>query len=414
MFLARRDLLLGGVAAGAGALAVPLTKNLPRDRAVDPRAFGASGDGVTDDTTALKSAIAYAVEHDLPVEGGSSQFAVRGNIVVEARSKPWIKSLRLKQLAPSNDRKTLFFNDCERIRIDHLEIDVGNSTVTGYFNESGGLWIDGGSGHDVRNVDAFGHGKNSLISIWNTTRSSFRNLRARDATYDARSAKDDVLQGIFLCRNEGLHIQSPIVANLGGNADLRFPNRYTRGIVGCGNRELTISDAQVTNVDQGIDLTGSDGNRNCSVLRARCVECTSVGIKLANSAVDCRVEDCVAERCGLMGFLASGPAEPGLKFKTSNCDFIRCTAYDPGFNGFADSAPHAGFRVERNRADWEYPMAIRFIECHAIDRQQRKTMEYGFYEDVRSHGDSKRIPNQLINCTSSGHRSGVKNSGWST
>jgi hypothetical protein len=59
-------------------------------------------------------------------------------------------------------------------------------------------------------------------------------------------------------------------------------------------------------------------------------------------------------------------------------------------------------------------MAIRFIECHAIDRQQRKTMEYGFYEDVRSHGDSKRIPNQLINCTSSGHRSGVKNSGWST
>lgn len=411
MLLARRELLIGGAATTA-FLAPLATRQLRGEGGADPRSFGARGDGLADDTHAVRQALDHAFDRNIPVDGGGARFAVNGNISVAGRARPWIRQLNLKQLSPADDRKTLFFARCEQIRIDQLEIDVGNSKSAGYFNVSGGLWIDGGRGHDVRNVDVHGHGRNSLIAIWNSAASTYANLHAHDGAYDARSARDDQLQGIFLCRNTNCIIQSPRVSNLSGNANPRFPNRFTRGIAACSNQGVHIIDANVDHVDQGIDLTGSDGNRDCTIVRAHCVQCTAVGVKLANSAVGCRVSDSIAERCGLTGFLASGPAEAGLRYKTRDCDFIRCTSYDAGANGFADAAPHAGFRVERNRFDMDFPMGIRFVECRAIDRQSHPTMDYGFYEDVRESGIPRR-PNQLIDCTSSGHLKAMRSGHWS-
>lgn len=407
---ARREFLIGG--AAASALAVPSITNSPKSaKGIDPRSFGARGDGTSDDSTAVRKALSSAFSRGLPVDGGNAQFAVRGDISVTGARSPWIKSLRLRQLSPADDRKTLHFQRCEQIRIDRLQIDVGGAKSIGYFNASGGLWIDGGSNHIVRNVEVFGDGKNSLIAIWNTSSSKYADLHGHNGRYDARSATDDVLQAIFLYRNRDCLVQSPVVSNLSGNASSRFPTRYTRGITAGGNFQLIIIDAKVSNVDQGIDLTGSDGNRRCSVLRSHCFQCNAVGIKLANSAVDCRVSDCVADRCGLVGFLASGPSEAGLPYKTQNCDFVRCTAYDPGYNGFSDSAPHAGFRVERSHFDPEYPMGVRFINCRAIDRQAHRTMDYGFYEHVQP-GAKAAWPNELIDCSSVGYVKAMQAGHW--
>ena len=408
MTIERREFLTSGIAAGAVGLAAS-TSLRANQGAIDPRSYGARGDGITDDTEAVKQALSLAFDRNLPVDGGDSQFAVHGNMTVSGRTGPWIRSLRLRQLSPADDRKSLHFYQCQRIRIDRLQIDLGSAKSTGYFNESGGLWIDGGDNHVVRNVEAFGHGKNSLITIWNTARSKYANLHAHDAEYDAHDAVDDVMQGIFLCRNKDCSLELPIVSDLTGNASTRFPNRFTRGIVACGNTGLNIVGARVSNVEQGIDVTGSEGNLSCLIVGAHCYQCSAVGVKLANSAVGCIVRDSVAERCGLMGFFASGPAEAGLRYKTQNCDFIRCTSYDAGYNGFSDSGPHAGFRIEKNRFDVEYPMGIRFIQCRATDRQAHRTMEYGFYEDVQLSAPS---PNQMIDCVSTGHVRAMIGGSW--
>jgi hypothetical protein len=410
--LGRREFLIGGIGLG-GALAVPAISQLSSaEQSIDPRSHGARGDGVADDTSAIKAAFAAALEKGLPVDGRGALFAVKGNIILSAKAQPWIRALHLRQLSPANDTKTLCFRNCEGVRIDQLRIDVGAAKNRGYSNESGGLWIDGGSDHNIRNVEVFGHGKNSLVAIWNTKKSTYGNLHVHDAEYDAPTARDDVLQGIFLCRNSDCVLQSPVVSNLHGNASARFPTRYTRGIALCGNTNVSIVDAKVSNVDQGIDISGSDGNRGCTVLRAYSFQCSAVGVKLANSAVGCRVIDSVAERSGLMGFLASGPSEEGLRYKTKDCEFLRCTALDSGYNGFSDSAPHAGFRVERSRFDPQYPMGIRFVGCRAVDRQAVKTMEYGFYMHVEP-GAGTAEPNQLIDCHSEGHKRAAKYGSWS-
>lgn len=408
MIIGRREFLVGGtaLAATAGASARLAKSN----SGLDPRSHGARGDGNADDTGPIKEALTRAFNEGVPIDGGDAIFAVSGDIAIHGRVQPYIKSLRLRQLSAAQDRKTLYFKDCQNIRIDGLQIDVGQARAIGRMNDSGGLWIDGGSGHDVRNVEAFGHGKNSLIAIWNTSQSKYSNLNVHDARFDDPSARDDSVQAIRLLRCTDCVVQSPSVANLSGNGDPRFPSRFTRGIVLGGCLRVSILDARVSNVDQGIDITGSDGNLDCVVQRARCFQCSAVGVKLANSAVRCKIADTVVERSGLMGFLASGPSEPNLRNKTRDCDFVRCTAIDPGYNGFQDSAPHAGFRVERNRFDPEYPMGIRFVDCRAIDQQPVKTMEYGFYDHVQNGAGAE--PNKLINCQSEGATRGLKFGDW--
>lgn len=414
--LRRRQFLIGAGSAGVvAAMAAQVARSPARTEQpeVSPLAHGARGDGTTDDFEALKRAFAFATARGLPVNGGDSVYAVSGSLEVIGASRPWIRSLRLKQLDPVNGRRTLFFYKCQAIRIDSLQIDVGNRKTVGDMNSTGGLWIDGGSNHNVRNVEAFGHGKNSLIAIWSTTNSIYDGLTVRDSEFDDPNADDDLVQGIWLYRNVDAVLSRAVVSNLTGNASYvgqKLRNLRTRGITLGGNVRVSVVDAQVRNVEQGIDITGSDGNRQCSVLGGRTFECGSVGVKLANSAVGCRVEGHVAERTGMYAFLASGPAEAGLRYKTQNCDFVRCTAIDAGYNRITFASP-SGFQVRTGDHERDFPKGIRFIGCNAVDRQAVKTMKYGFFSDVPPEPPESR-PNVLIDCTSEGHTHAARFGAW--
>jgi len=413
MIFGRREFLIGAVGAGAaGAVALQTRAPVaPRETFVDLLSLGAVGNGVADDLEALNAAFAQAVRTGLPIDGGDRVFGVRGRIHIAAAQRPWIKSLRLRQLAPANGVSTLHFEKCNGIKIDRLAIDLGTAKRSGDPNSSFGLWIEGGAVHDIRNVDAFGHGKNSLIAIWRTARSAYDNLVARDAEFDDAGAQDDVMQGIWLYGNSDCILRNPAVANLTGNASYvgrRFANLRTRGIVLGDNERVTIIAPRVRNVDQGIDLTGSDGNRQCVIEGGQSSDCGSVGVKFANGAVGCRVSGHVAERCGMYGFMASGPSEASLPYKTQDCDFVDCTAIDAGYNRISFPDP-SGFIVRRGDYDLDFPKGIRFIRCRAIDRQAVKTMKYGFFSDV----PASEKPNRLLDCSSVGHARGPRAGAWS-
>src|SRR4029453_8648697 len=207
----------GALGVGAiGTLAAQVARSPSSSRPPEgsPLSHGALGDGKTNDLQALNRALAFAIANGLPVNGGDSVYAVSGNLNVRGAFRPWIKALRLKQLDPVNGRRTLFFDQCSSIQIESLQIDVGSRKTVGDMNSTGGLWIEGGSNHNVRNVEAFGHGKNSLIAIWSTTNSVYDRLTVRDAEFDDPGAGDDMIQGIWLSRNVDAVLSNATAANL--------------------------------------------------------------------------------------------------------------------------------------------------------------------------------------------------------
>lgn len=377
-----------------------------REMGVSPRDFGATGDGVADDTTAVTAALTYAFANSLAVDGGNGQYAVNGNLSFTGAVRPFIRRLRLKQTNPATGRITLRLFNCDQVRIDSLHIDVGSSQTLGEMNGTLGLLIDGGSRHTIRNVTATGNGKLSYVGFWNCTDSLFDNVKVHDGLFNDAAAVDDVVQGIWLNTCTNCTLAHPKVHSLTGNAKYpagvgpTYAELRTRGIVLNGCVGVTIVAPSLRNVDQGIDVTGSAGNRKIVILGGRSYEMASVGVKLANSAVDCRVIGHIAEKCGFHAFLASGPAEAGLTYKTMDCDFLGCEAINTGWNGIA-FADKSGFMIRAGDFDADFPKGIRFINCVSKDDQGVPTTKYGFYNEGIAYSAGK--PNEVINGRSIGH-----------
>jgi hypothetical protein len=203
-----------------------------------------------------------------------------------------------------------------------------------------------------------------------------------------------------LSNNQDCEFENLRVERLTGD-DRAYKTRYTRGIAAGGNRRCRLISPVVSVVDQGIDISGSDGNIDLIISGARVSECCTWGIKLANSAVNVTVSGAVVQQCGSSCYVVSGPSEARLINKSRDCRFIDCWAIDAGYNGFP--ASHCGFRVMTSRFDDEYPSGIHFIRCVAEDRQDRKTMHFGFMSDTRVL-PGRASTNSIKDCRASGYR----------
>lgn len=419
----RRAVLLGGGAVAIGA-ALTLPRVAVRASAagsVSPLDFGAAGDGRTDDAGPLRRCFIDAAAKRLSVDGGARTYASADSLWFDRLPYVSIAALNIRQTKPENGRCSLGFSGTDAIVVERLLINTGNAPATGDMDSTRGFHIRGGKRHRVGNVDVTGTGKMTFIRLEECVDSTFTNLHVHDCIFDDPEAPDDVVQGIHIYRTTGCRIISPRVANLTGNAryfdrsrQLRlYPNMRTRGLAVAGNRDLVIESPGVTNTEQAIDVSGSDGNRKVVIRGGYSEECGSVGVKLANSAVDCTVVGHSVTRSGMWGFLASGPAAPNLPFKTKDCTFVDCEARDVGYNNIhndLDSVGEnvqvsSGFGVVRGDFDRAYPAGIRFIRCLAEDRGG--TMVYGFFNEPAPVG-SVMAPNRLESCRSVGHMAAVE------
>lgn len=374
---------------------------------VDARDF-ATGDGTTDDSDALLAALAAAsaastaTTRSVPVVGGGKVYGIAGNFQLPDGAN--FQDIEFKQLTPAmvadppDGVRTLEATDVDNIRLVRVTVDRNGDGTQGAINYDAGIWIDGGEGHYFEDVEVFGDDGGTGFQVWNAENFSALRVHVHDINYDLGAEPgDDTVQGIWFRNCSNFSATDCSVQDLGGDFPATpSPNLYSRGMALGGNTEFTIVNFRGRFLDQGLDITGSDGNTRFTIIGGEVSDCFSVGWKCANSAQDGTLNGCISIRCGQAGFIFSGPGEAGLAVKTSDITVVGCVAYDTGEDYWLASQNVAGFRIINSDFDPETCTGITLINCRAIDRRVSPKMEYGFHNAVTGE-------NSVVNCLSSGH-----------
>ena len=396
--------------------------------------FGAKGDGTgvippgggsptSGDETAIRNALAAAITlaapgaAPFPVTGASRTYGVFGgdlngvsrNIVLPANIQ--LQDATFKQLASNaqGNVRTLTSAGGSNIKLLRVKVDRNGTGANGgdQFGAAG-IYIIGGSGHHFEDVEVWGKDKGSGFVVSGASTFDVVRLHVHDIKY-LSTPTAEVVQGFWFNDCLDFRVIAPRVHDLGSVSGTAQFSR--NAFAGC--KKFSLIDALVWNVDQGIDFTGSSGNRNFRVLGGSARDCYTVGFKFANSARGV-VTGATTERCALYGFVASGPSEAALTIKTCDITFVDCLALDAGSTGLfvgTGAFRPAGFAVEKGTQDQTIsPLGIRFVNCTAMDRQATKTMKYGFVSDVLAPDPThpETLPyvgryNECINCVSIGH-----------
>ncbi len=125
-------------------------------------------------------------------------------------------------------------------------------------------------------------------------------------------------------------------------------------------------------------------------------DCATWGFKLANSAQRARVSGALAERCGLGGFVASGPSESFNPLPV-DLEFADCRAVDCGMPGVDRTM--FGFGILKARTHPDYPRRVRFVRCTATDGRRPPGMKWGFFNEIPASAGER---NTVQGCSVSG------------
>ena len=358
--------------------------------------FGATGDGVTDDTAEIAAALATGKR----VFGDPSKtYAVTGAITLAANA--WLEDVSLKQLAPAaaSSLRTIASSGVNNITLRNVKVNRNGDGTAGAIGTAAGIWLSGGSGHLLDRVEVYGDDMGSGIVIeGNASNFICRDLYVHDIDYSLGSSPgDDRVQGVWFNNCTDFQVIGGRVMTLGGNFGSGATTRYSRGWVFGGCSRYSVQGARVRDVDQGFDNTGSAGNQQFSFDGCIAYQAYSYGFKVANSGSDGRFTGCVAHRCGYAGFVVNGPSEAGTP-NPENITFVGCLAKDAGYNGAWTANNPAGFLILQGSFLTTYPRGIRFIACEAIDEQGSPTMVDGFRNQIGVSGANHDF-NEAVHCT---------------
>jgi hypothetical protein len=325
--------------------------------------------------------------------GMGATFEVAGDLVIPDNRV--LENVTIIQLDPTVTRKTITKTGGSNATLRNVKIDRGSDKVAGHIATSAGAFFNDVRGLTLDGVEVTGHGKGVGIYLLGVNNPVMRNLYVHDMRWSAASNPGTEQSfGIWMNNCAGFELFNPVVDRVESEIAGVVRPFQTDGICISGCTNFKITDPMVSFCGEGIDLTGSLGNRKFEINGGILSDIDAFALKLANSASRGTIHGMEFIRAGWSGFIASGPGEAGIP-RCEDIDVIQCKAIDTGSNGRWAAQNVAGYSVMQAHIDLTYPQGVRLISCSAEDTQVVKTMKYA------ARNDNGTL-NKLINFTASG------------
>jgi hypothetical protein len=260
----------------------------------------------------------------------------------------------------------LQINNCRKVRMDRVNIhDIRWAPFRGDVEFSGAVL-----GRD------FGW-NNSPIYDFNDRTGRFIRVRVQEQ-----------LAGIVLTMSEDIEMTNSRVERIGTTIDGKFLPWQADGMTVGGVKNLVIRDCSISQVWEGIDLTGkgADGFVEENI---RISDCFSYSFKYAHPQKNGKVINCISERAAFKGFTIGSECE--------NIEFTNCVARETGVGGYwrREGRPRNGIAGFELHFDGGHtPHGITLKDCRA-ENSESSTMEYGFLTSDRVRNPALNI--RLIN-----------------
>jgi hypothetical protein len=333
--------------------------------------------------------------------GDGKTYGLTGSNEIKANCS--IRGIRFEQKNPlaSTSTRTLTSSSVDNIKLDKVFVGMGSEVTAGVLADGfAGVYIVGGKGHRIIDLEITGNGNGHGLSVISATDFQIVRPYIHDIAY-SKAVTDDTLEGIRLQACSDFQVYMPEVKNLHGDFGNGDTTRYTRGMAITGCERYSIGMIDIATVDQGLDQSGDVGNGNLdfTISGGNVNDCFTWGVKFASSSSRGAVSNVIASNCGYGGFVCSGGDLIG-DVTTSDIDFIGCKAVDTGSNGeWAVNNP-SGFLIQSGSGDALRPHGIKYTSCKSIDTQLVKTMVTGFKNQVAPQSEKL---NECFNCESVGH-----------
>lgn len=354
------------------------------------KAHGGRGDGIADDT----AAIVRALGSSCAVSGEKLTYRLTRS--VELPDNVNLSDGTFLQDIPANGLLRAFRKSGgKNVVMTSIRINRGNNPRLGTIEDAAAIWIAKTTNVVLTDVEVFGDGLGTGILIAESSQVKLIRPYVHDMRWEAATQpENEVMVGIWTIRSTDVTIEAPRIADLtpvaiqaiGGRAAGRR-NNMTDGLASSGTQGLVVVNPEISNVGEGIDVSGSHVTRDFTITGGNIHDIDSFCYKWTNVQGPGVVQNSVAARCGLGGYVAAG-AVTGVQF-------IDNVALDIGSNRKWLGSETTGFSLRM--ANGVMPSNITIKDSRAIDEQPSRTMRIGFRSD-------QVVPtNRLVNATTSGY-----------